>query len=70
MSFGTFSAYFGFAILAGSISSLVLVLVFASLLILYIKKIEEKELEMRFGQAYLDYKEVTPFMIPRLTRGR
>lgn len=70
MSFGTFSAYFGFAILAGSISSLVLVLVFASLLILYIKKIEEKELEMRFGREYLDYKKQTPFMIPRIFRSR
>jgi protein-S-isoprenylcysteine O-methyltransferase Ste14 len=64
MAFGTITAYLGFAILAGSISSLLLVVVFALLLILYIKKIEEKELAMRFGQEYLEYKATTPFMIP------
>ena len=66
MAFGTLAAYLGFAILAGSISSVALVVVLSVLLILYIKKIEEKELEMRFGQEYLDYKALTPFMVPRL----
>ncbi len=65
MTFGTIVAYLGVAIIAGSLFSLLLVGVIAALLILYLKKVEEKELEMRFGQAYLDYKTATPFMIPR-----
>ena len=70
MSFGTFSAYLGFAIIAGSLSSIALVVVFALLLILYIKQIEEKELELRFGRSYLEYRAKTPFMIPRIFTGR
>jgi protein-S-isoprenylcysteine O-methyltransferase Ste14 len=34
------------------------------MLIAYIKLIEEKELELRFGKEYLDYKKDTPFIIP------
>ena len=70
MTFGTIVAYLGVAIIAGSILSLLLVGVIALLLILYLKKIEEKELAMRFGKEYLDYKTVTPFMIPRFFSGR
>ncbi len=32
--------------------------------ILYLVRIEEKELEIRFGQSYLEYKRKTPFFIP------
>jgi protein-S-isoprenylcysteine O-methyltransferase Ste14 len=31
----------------------------------YHKWVEEKELELRFGEEYLDYKRKTPFLIPR-----
>jgi protein-S-isoprenylcysteine O-methyltransferase Ste14 len=40
------------------------VILFLLLLILWIKKVEEKELEIRFGQDYVDYKKSTSFMIP------
>jgi protein-S-isoprenylcysteine O-methyltransferase Ste14 len=33
---------------------------------LYHKLVEEKELELRFGEAYLAYKKRTPFLIPRI----
>jgi protein-S-isoprenylcysteine O-methyltransferase Ste14 len=36
--------------------------------ILYLKFIEEKELEKKFGQAYLDYKKSVPMFIPRLIK--
>ena len=36
--------------------------------ILYLKFIEEKELEKKFGQAYLDYKKSVPMFIPKLPR--
>jgi protein-S-isoprenylcysteine O-methyltransferase Ste14 len=33
-------------------------------ILIYIKWIEEKELEERFGSEYLEYKKRTPFLIP------
>jgi protein-S-isoprenylcysteine O-methyltransferase Ste14 len=45
--------------------SAIIVLLFAGLLLIYIKRIEEKEMELRFGQDYLAYKQQTPFLIPR-----
>lgn len=37
-------------------------------LLTYIKRIEEKELEARFKQEYIKYKEKVPFIVPRRTR--
>lgn len=36
--------------------------------VLYLKFIEEKELEEKFGQAYVDYKSKTPMLFPRLRK--
>ncbi len=66
MTLGTILAYLGISVIAGSISAIVVVLLFAALLVLYIKNIEEKELELRFGEEYLKYKASTPFLIPRI----
>ncbi|PKO05024.1 MAG: hypothetical protein CVU41_14025 [Chloroflexi bacterium HGW-Chloroflexi-3] len=68
MGFGAITMYLGMAIVVGSLSSLIMVLLFLLLLILWIKKVEEKELEIRFGQDYVNYKNSTPFMLPRLWR--
>lgn len=68
MGFGAISAYLGVAILVGSISSIACVILFAVLLIIYIKKFEERELEERFGDEYRAYKASTPFLIPRIFR--
>jgi len=65
MTLGTLLAYAGAAIWVGSFSALLAVAILAALLITYLKLIEEKELALRFGQDYLDYKIVTPFMLPR-----
>lgn len=65
MGFGAICMYLGMAIIVGSLSSIIIVVLFLLLLILWIKKVEEKELEIRFGQDYMDYKKSTPFMIPR-----
>jgi protein-S-isoprenylcysteine O-methyltransferase Ste14 len=32
----------------------------------YLKLVEERELEARFGEDYLAYKRSTPFIVPRL----
>jgi protein-S-isoprenylcysteine O-methyltransferase Ste14 len=64
MVFGTLLAYLGIAIVVGSVSSILAVLLFGGLLLTYVKKVEERELEARFGQEYVDYKSRTPFLIP------
>ena len=48
----------------GSYTSLLFVVLFGLILLTYIKLVEEKELALRFGQEYLDYKKDTPFIIP------
>ena len=64
MVFGTLLAYLGIAFLVGSISSILAVIIFGGFLLTYVKKVEERELEARFGQEYVDYKARTPFLIP------
>lgn len=64
MTLGTIVAYGGIAILIGSFTALLAVVIFAALLIGYLKVIEEKELQMRFGGEYIEYKKNTPFIIP------
>jgi len=65
MALGAIVMYLGVAIVFGSLGSGVLVLLGAGLLLTYIKRIEEREMEIRFGQEYLNYKKQTPFLIPR-----
>ena len=33
-------------------------------LLVYIKRFEEREMALRFGQKYQEYKHKTPFLIP------
>jgi protein-S-isoprenylcysteine O-methyltransferase Ste14 len=63
MTLGTLMAYAGIAVIVGSVASLLFVVLFAMVLTAYIKLVEEKELELRFGTEYVDYKKVTPFII-------
>ena len=66
MTLGTTTFYLGVAIWLGSISAIGLGLVYPAGILIYIKLIEEKELEERFGFEYLEYKMKTPFLIPSL----
>ncbi len=68
MTLGTLLGYAGFGIVIGSISAILIAVIFVSLLLVYLKLVEEKELEARFGEEYLEYKKRTPFMIPRLRK--
>ena len=68
MSFGTIVLYFGLAIWTGSWSAIGIVSTFAVVLLTYLKFVEEKELESRFGQSYIEYKRTTPFIIPSIRR--
>jgi protein-S-isoprenylcysteine O-methyltransferase Ste14 len=68
MTLGTAIFYIGVAIWLGSISAVGLGLVYPVGILIYIKLIEEKELEERFGSEYLEYKMRTPFLIPHLRK--
>lgn len=68
MVLGTATGYLGFAVWLGSASAIALVLVFAALLLGYVKVLEEPELAARFGDDYLEYRRRTPFLVPRLRR--
>ncbi len=65
MALGAIVAYLGVATLIGSLSAIALVLIGAALLLTYIKLLEEKEMESRFGEPYREYRKRTPFIIPR-----
>ena len=68
MALGAIAMYLGVAILFRSIGAVIIVLLLAGCLLIYIKRVEEKEMEIRFGQEYLEYKQNTPFLLPRLRR--
>jgi protein-S-isoprenylcysteine O-methyltransferase Ste14 len=59
----------GLALLMQSFTLLfIFIPLFVLVHILYLKLIEEKVLEMKFGQAYLNYKNRVPMFIPNLVR--
>ena len=68
MTLGTILAYLGLSIAAATIVGILLVVAFAALLLLYLKRMEENELAERFGEEYLAYRRDVPFIIPRLRR--
>ena len=70
MTLGTSIFYLGVAIWLGSLSAIGLGLVYPVGILIYIKLIEEKELEERFGSEYLEYKKSTPFLIPSFGKKR
>jgi len=63
---GLFIFLIGLGTLLGSLS---LIFIFTPLFILvnvlYLKAVEEKEMEKKFGMQYLDYKKKVPMFIPR-----
>lgn len=70
MALGAIVLYTGVAVWIGSIGAFILVAIGAVALLIYIRLLEEKEMELRFGQEYLEYKLRTPFLIPRFNTRR
>lgn len=60
----------GMSIAAATAIGVTLVLILAGLLVLYLTRVEEKELAERFGEDYLVYMREVPFIIPKTPRGR
>jgi protein-S-isoprenylcysteine O-methyltransferase Ste14 len=70
MVLGTLVCYFSIAVFTASFLPVLAVLLFALFLFSYIKLVEEKEMSLRFGDEYTRYKQITPFIIPRLSSFR
>lgn len=69
MILGWIIMLFGVGLLLNSISLFfIFTPLFALLNILYLKTVEEKEMEKKFGQEYLKYKESVPMLFPRFQK--
>ena len=65
MIFGTYFIYVGLGMLFNIMSLILIIASFMLVsLIIYVKKEEEKKLEERFGESYVQYKAKTSFIIP------
>ena len=68
MLLGSVLGYLSISFLIGSIGAVGFTIIFLVLSCFYIKLVEEKELERRFGDEYKCYKEEVPFMFPKFFR--
>jgi protein-S-isoprenylcysteine O-methyltransferase Ste14 len=67
MHLGWIVLMIGVAVLMQSFTLLVIFIpLFIIVHIVYLKFVEEKELEKKFGQAYIDYKKKVPMFFPEL----
>jgi protein-S-isoprenylcysteine O-methyltransferase Ste14 len=70
MVLATLAWFLSFGIWFQSVLFVLWVLIlFAPALLTYVKVYEERELEIRFGASYLQYKSRTPMLSPRRPRG-
>ena len=68
MSLGFYLLALGTAFITGSsFATLAVALGVIPAHILFLKFFEETELELRFGESYLDYRKSVPFLVPRLS---
>jgi protein-S-isoprenylcysteine O-methyltransferase Ste14 len=69
MSLGFYIVILSFALLRGSIFFILWsLIIIIPTHICFLKFFEERELESRFGQPYIEYKKRVPFLIPNLRR--
>jgi protein-S-isoprenylcysteine O-methyltransferase Ste14 len=68
MSLGFYLLALGTGFVSGStVVTLVVALVIIPSHMLFLKFFEEKELELRFGESYLEYKKTVPFLLPKFS---
>jgi protein-S-isoprenylcysteine O-methyltransferase Ste14 len=69
MMTGIYLAFFGIGLLTGSLSlTAIFTPLFIIIMTIYVKKVEERELEIQFGQQYLDYKKKVGMYLPSFRR--
>jgi protein-S-isoprenylcysteine O-methyltransferase Ste14 len=69
MILGLFIFMLGLGVLFGSLSLIfIFTPLFIAINVFYIKAIEEKEMEKKFGKAYLEYKKKVPMFFPGLKK--
>ncbi len=67
MFLGGFLFLLGLGTLLGSLSlTFIFLPSFIVLYVFYVKAVEEKEMEKKFGQEYLEYRKRVPMFIPRV----
>ncbi len=67
MMTGIYLVFFGIGLLTGSLAlTFIFTPLFIILMTIYVKKVEEKELELQFGQQYLDYKKRVGLYLPAI----
>ncbi|UCF21540.1 MAG: hypothetical protein JSU87_09205 [Gemmatimonadota bacterium] len=69
MSLGFYVACVGLGVIAGSTTLTLAVLsIIIPIHLVNLKYFEERELELRYGQRYAEYRRRVPFLLPRLMR--
>ena len=69
MMTGLYLAFFGIGLLTGSLSlTVIFTPIFMILMTVYVISVEERELEIQFGQQYLDYKKKVGMYLPSFRR--
>jgi len=67
MMTGIYLVFFGIGLIAGSLSlTVIFTPLFIILMTVYVMSVEEKELEIQFGQQYLDYKKKVGMYLPKV----
>ncbi|AFM25858.1 methyltransferase family protein [Desulfomonile tiedjei] len=70
MSLGYYLACIGMGLMAGSTTvTLGALFLIIPVHMFNLRYFEERELELRYGQPYLEYKRRVPFLLPKLGRG-
>jgi protein-S-isoprenylcysteine O-methyltransferase Ste14 len=68
MSLGYYMGALSLGFISGSTAlTLIVVLGFIPAHLFFLKFFEEKELELRFGESYMDYKQSVPFLFPKIS---
>lgn len=69
MSLGFYAVCVGIGMVAGSLTvTLGVLVIIMPVHIFNLKHFEERELERRYGDSYVDYRQRVPFLIPQFTR--
>ena len=70
MLFGACSMYFAFAVYLNSITAVIVVILFMTFMLIFVKLSEEKRLIKDFGKSYEEYRDRVSMFIPWIPKKR